>query len=235
VSGRVRIALVGDRSDAVIAHAAIPLALPMAAQSLGIECEFQWVPTEQVRSDADLEPWDGIWCVPGGPYRSMEGALRAIRHAREHRVPFLGTCAGFQHVVIEYSRNVLGWHDAAHGESTPDASRLVIAPLACGLLDGASSVRIVAGTRLAAAYGTEEAHEEYLCRYGLNPQFRATIASGPLRVCAVDESAEVRALELDTHPFFIATLFQPERAALRGRTPVLVEAFVEACTQRGTH
>jgi CTP synthase (UTP-ammonia lyase) len=49
----------------------------------------------------------------------MTGALAAIRHARERRLPFLGTCAGFQHAVVEYARNVLGWLDADHGRFLP--------------------------------------------------------------------------------------------------------------------
>jgi CTP synthase (UTP-ammonia lyase) len=52
--------------------------------------------------------------------------------------------------------------------------------------------------------------------------------SGPLQITARDEDDEVRAIELDGHPFFVATLFQPERAALRGRLPPLVGAFVRA-------
>jgi len=63
----------------------------------------------------------------------------------------------------------------------------------------------------------------------LNPQFAAALTSGPLRITARDEAGEVRAVELDGHPFFAATLFQPERAALQGIAPPLVVAFVRAC------
>jgi len=65
--------------------------------------------------------FDGFWCVPASPYRDIDGALRAIRFAREQRRPFLGTCGGFQHAVLEYARNVLGWADAEHGELAPNA------------------------------------------------------------------------------------------------------------------
>src|SRR5690606_14919504 len=114
--------------------------------------------------------FDALWCVPGSPYRSMDGALRAIRAARESGRPFLGTCAGFQHAVIEYARNVLGWADAEHAESAPEASRRVVTPLACSLVEERRRVRFAPRSRLANAYGETEAEEGYHCRFGLNPE-----------------------------------------------------------------
>jgi CTP synthase (UTP-ammonia lyase) len=220
-----RIALVGDYDAGVPAHQAIPRALALAEEALKAPLAFRWLPTETIDSDALLAPFDGLWCVPASPYRSMDGALRAIRFARTQPRPFLGTCGGFQHAVVEYARGVLGWADADHAESSPDAVRPVIAPLACALVEVTDRVRLRAGSRIAIAYGANEAVEGYRCRYGLNPAFRGALGSGPLRVAAEDDAGEVRALELDGHPFFVATLFQPERAALKGRLPPLVAAF----------
>jgi CTP synthase (UTP-ammonia lyase) len=222
------IALVGDYDATVPAHQAIPRALALAQEALHAPIEFRWLPTETIDSDAQLAPFDAIWCVPASPYRSMDGALRAIRFARTRPRPFLGTCGGFQHAVVEYARGVLGWADADHAESSPDAARPVIAPLACSLVEVTDRVRLRPGSRIAAAYGANEAEEGYRCRYGLNPQFRETLVSGPLRAAAEDDAGDLRAIELDTHPFFVATLFQPERAALKGRLPPLVKAFANA-------
>ena len=96
-------------------------------------------------------------------------------------------------------------------------------------MDGVGSVQLLPGTRIAAAYGTDEATEEYRCSYGVNSDFRASLIAGPLRESARDDTGDLRAVELDDHPFFVATLFQPERAALRGRPAPLVNAFVAAC------
>jgi hypothetical protein len=63
-------------------------------------------------------------------------------------------------------------------------------------------VRLFPASRIAAAYGAEAAIESYRCRYGLNPKFRAELLAGPLRASADDETGEVRAVELDGHPFF---------------------------------
>jgi CTP synthase (UTP-ammonia lyase) len=231
MKGRVTIGLVGDRSDAVPAHLAIPLALENAAAELGIAAAYEWVPSDRIRSASRVAAFDGLWCVPGSPYRSMEGALLAIRCAREGQIPFLGTCGGFQHAVIEYARNVLGWQDATHAETDSTATLAVISPLSCGVLSGSGSVHLLAGTRIAAAYGADEATEEYLCSYGVNPDFRASLVAGPLRESARDDTGDLRGVELDGHPFFVATLFQPERAALRGGAAPLVTAFLAACAE----
>jgi CTP synthase (UTP-ammonia lyase) len=223
------VGLVGDYDRSVAAHQAIPLALQDAAESLHLELALEWVPTEEIVAVSRVASFNGLWCVPASPYRSMDGALLAIRHARENGVPFLGTCGGFQHTVIEYARNVLGWADAGHAETSPDSSRPVIALLECSLVETAAIVRFSAGSRCAAAYGAGGATEAYRCRYGLNELFRSKLLAGPLRATADDEDGEVRGIELDDHPFFVATLFQPERAALAARPVPLARAFVRAC------
>lgn len=224
------IGLIGDHDEAVPAHRAIPIALRQSAQMAGIDVKIEWVPTREINSTARISCFNGLWCVPASPYRNMDGALLAIRHARECGVPFLGTCGGFQHALVEYARNVLGWADADHAETAPDSSRAVIAPLECALVEKTGTVRLLPGSRIAAAYGAESTTEAYHCRFGLNPQFRAALTTGPLRVVAEDETGEVRAIELDGHPFFVATLFQPERAALTGEAVPLAAAFVRACS-----
>lgn len=222
------IGLIGDRDDNVVAHRAIPLALAMAAEVVGVPVEPRWIGTETIGNGKLLDEVDALWCVPASPYRNMDGALTAIRHAREARKPFLGTCGGFQHAVIEYARHVLGWADAEHAETAPDAARPVIVPLSCGLVEVRDTVHLRPGSRIAAVYGTDLIEEGYHCRYGLGSGFREAIADQPLRVTAVDDQDDVRALELEGHPFFVATLFQHERAALNGVCPPLVRAFVQA-------
>jgi CTP synthase (UTP-ammonia lyase) len=227
------IALIGDYQASVTAHQAIPLALQLAGERLGIATSFEWIPTDEIHSTTRVAKFDGVWCVPASPYRSTEGALTAIRFARETRLPYLGTCGGFQHAVLEYARNVLGWADAEHAETAPDARRAVIAPLECSLVEVADTVKLRPGTRIREIYGRSAIVEGYRCRYGLNPEFLAHITAGDLYIAAEDAKGEVRALELRNHPFFIATLFQPERAALRGECPPLGVAFVQACASRG--
>ena len=223
-----KIALIGDYDATVPAHQAIPIALKLAADALRASVDFEWVMTDEIPDANRVSHFDGLWCVPASPYRNMNGALSAIRYAREHRRPFLGTCGGFQHAIIEYSRNVMGWADAEHAETAPQAERSVVSLLECSLVEVTDKIQLQAASRIARAYGRTEAVEGYRCRYGLNPKFQAELLRGPLRAVAHDLTGEVRAVELTDHPFFVATLFQPERAALKGQLPPLVTAFVQA-------
>jgi CTP synthase (UTP-ammonia lyase) len=82
---------------------------------------------------------------------------------------------------------------------------------------------------LRNAYRAAESTVEYRCSFGLNGRYRRLIESGPLCVSALDDQDEIRAVEMDGHPFFVATLFQPEMAAAPNP---LVGAFVAACRRR---
>ncbi|MDK2595471.1 CTP synthase [Pseudoalteromonas obscura] len=224
------IALVGDFDDTVPAHQGIPPSIDLAAEDLKIKVTATWLGTDKVK-DTDLSLFDGIWCVPKTPYVDPEGALTAIRYARENLLPFLGTCGGFQHVVVEYARNVIGWSDAAHGESSPNANRQVISELSCALIETTETINLFPKSQLARIYDTQSIQEGYRCRYGLNNHFREALLQGPLVAAADDDTTEIRAVELTIHPFFIATLFQPERAALSGKRSPLINAFINACAQ----
>src|SRR4051812_30549347 len=169
----IRIGLVGDYNPEVLAHQAIPGALARAAARLGCAVAPVWIATPAWAVDpaGQVATFDGVWCVPASPYASMDGALGAIRAAREQGVPFLGTCGGFQHALIEYVRDVRGIAEADHAESNPDATLALITPLACPLRGLRGTIAFAPGSRIAAIYGRDEATEEYNCGYGVNPQF----------------------------------------------------------------
>lgn len=225
-----RIGLIGDFNPDVLAHRAIPKALTLAGEVVGVQTEPVWLATDKIEiSNATaLAGFDGLWCVPASPYASMEGALWAIRYARENNVPFLGTCGGFQHALIEYARNVAGIGNAEHAETNPAASNLVISPLACSLVEQTGTIRLKENSLIRKACGKAEIREGYHCRYGLNPVFRERLENGGLQFTGWDENGDARAVELSGHPFFVATLFQPERSALREETHPLIVAFVRA-------
>lgn len=227
----LRIALVGDHDPLISAHQAIPLALDQAAADVAITLDVQWLATPDLTREHLLQGFDAIWCVPGSPYRNIHGALLAIRVAREQQRPFLGTCGGFQHALLEYARNVLGWSDAEHGEIAPNAERALLTPLGCALVEAREPIELQDGSRIAKAYGTRRIEEGYRCHYGVNPDFAGPLLAGTLRASGHDRQGDLRAVELADHPFFVATLFQPERAALKGHTPPLVSALLNACLE----
>jgi CTP synthase (UTP-ammonia lyase) len=223
-----RIALVGDHDPAVVAHRAIPLALALAGDAAP-PLAWEWLHTSTLAGDvaSRLVAFDGVWCVPASPYANTAGALAAIRVARRGGRPFLGTCGGFQHALLDYADDVWGVA-AAHAETDPAAADPVIAPLTCGLVERTDTIRFVEGSRLQAIHDRVETVEDYHCNYGLNPVYSARLDGGPLRVAAHDRGGDVRAVELDGHPFFVATLYQPERSGLAGRRHPLIDAFVHA-------
>lgn len=228
-----RIALIGDYNSSAKAHQGIPRALMLAGEVEGA-CEWEWLHTSTLLDDPSkqLAGFHGVWCVPASPYANTRGALAAIRCARQSGLAFLGTCGGFQHALLEYAEAVWGVAQPAHAELDPAAADPVIAPLACNLVEQSGEIRFEKGSRLAAIYAMDSATEEYHCRYGLSSAYSARLGSGSLRVSGRDAAGDVRAIELGGHPFFIATLFQPERSALANRKHPLVSAFVAAAHAR---
>jgi len=225
-----QIALVGDYNLSVTAHQAIPLALEIAANLTGCRVDHTWVGTGELAAEGAgrLSAFDGVWCVPGSPYASEQGALNAIRFAREQGRPFLGTCGGYQHALVEYARNVLGYEKAANSELDSATEMPLVAPLACALVERSGEILLLAGSRITGIYGQERIVEEYRCSFGYNPRYKNLFDSSSLHISGRDADGEPRAIELTDHPFFIGTAFQPERSALTGRSHPLISAFVNA-------
>jgi CTP synthase (UTP-ammonia lyase) len=228
--------VIGDYDPTLAPHPATAAALEHAAAALGVAVEIRWHGTEALL-DAELErelAHDGLWCAPGSPYRSLDGALRAVRFAREQDLPLLGTCGGFQHVVIEYARNVLGFADAQHAEYDPYASNLFISELTCSLAGQTMAVSLLADSLTARSYGATEATELYYCNFGLNPEHQQLLDDGGLRVVGVDQDGEARVLEHPNHRFYVATLFVPQSSSSPGSPHPLISAYLRAAAPPGT-
>lgn len=223
----MKVALVGDYDATVVAHQAIPDALEMSARALSINVEPVWIHSSEVDL-ATIATVDALWCVPLSPYADPDAVISAIRYARENDLPFLGTCAGFQHAVLEYARNVLGFGDADSIEDNPQTSMPLIEALGCRLSDQADSVILDRDSRLAKIYQCERVVEEYNCGFGVNPDYLSIFANSDFHFCAQDQNGEPRAFELDKRRFFFGTAWQPERSSLQRITHPLITAFLMA-------
>jgi len=232
---RIRIALIGDYRPSVTAHAAIPGALDLAAKALHVEVEPVWIHTAKLASAEEmrsLKSYRGIWCVPASPYANTEGAICAISLARTEGIPFLGTCAGFQHALLEYFRNAIGTKDAAHAELNPQAEHPVISRLSCSLVEVTGAIRLTPGSLSQRLYGTDNVVEGYHCNFGFNPEFAQLLSDrDDVLIEGRDESGDIRIIRLRQHPFFLATLFQPERSSLKGLVHPLIREFVAAAAK----
>jgi CTP synthase (UTP-ammonia lyase) len=227
-----RIALVGDRSETLQAHTRIPDlidALNLAAAT-AIEC--YWIRSSHIEGPDDVAGFDGLWVVPGCPYENRDGVLSVIAAARTQGLPFFGTCGGFQHMLLEYARNVCGLAEAEHAEQFPNAETQLIVPLECSLLGEEAEVIIDPDTVAARAMGPGPTTERFFCRYGLSEEFTSRLEAGGLVMSGRDRTGAVRVSELPGHPFFVGSLFQPELSSDRSWVHPLITAFASAVRRR---
>ena len=228
-----RIALVGDRSANVRAHARIPVIIDALLRRDSIDLDPYWIASADPMA-CDLSGFDAIWVVPGSPYESTDGILSAVRTAREQQIPFLGTCGGFQYALLEYARNVCGLSGAANAEVTPDAEEQLIVPLECSLKGREDAVMVVPGTLAARILGPGRRTERYHCSYGLNSAYVETLTADGLRISGFDASGQARIAELPEHPFFVGTLFQPELNGDGTQPHPIIRAFALAASRHVT-
>jgi CTP synthase (UTP-ammonia lyase) len=237
-----RIGIIGEFNPNNPLHLATNAAITHSWPGPRVLPAIEWLPTDK---PVDLRRFAGFWCSPGGPYKSLMGALEMIRWARVERKPFMGTCAGFQHAILEFARNVLGIKDAMHAEYEPDTPMPFIRPLSCSLVGKKLAIRLKPGSQAAAFYGATEVTEAYYCNFGLNPNYREPLEAAGLVISGWDETpeapspanastagrlpsreaAEVRVVELPDHPFFLGTLFVPQAASTPERPHPLSAAF----------
>ena len=229
--------LIGDQNPQVTAHRAIPIALQLAAEQLDVKITPRWLPTPDITSfikDNRIGDFDAFWCVPASPYQDTEGALSAIRFARENSIPMLGTCGGFQHMAIEFVHSVLGLSNADNAEINPETTMPLIAPLSCALIEIEGNIEFSTNSTIANIYGQLHTTEMYHCSFGLNSEYRHLFEDTAINICGIDENTEPRALEHREHPFFIGVAFQPERTALQGQGHPLITALGTAALKRNT-
>jgi CTP synthase (UTP-ammonia lyase) len=239
----VRIALLGDFDPEERSHWATEAALFHAASWLGFDAEPRWFPTEILEShDAQdrLAHFDGVWGVPGSPYRSFSGMLRGIEFARRRDLPYLGTCGGFQYALIEFTRNVLGLGDADTAENNSNSTNIVITPVACALperkpggpkMHGGDAVHPVKGTLVHELCRSDGIQGQYFCNFETNPEYVARWEAAGLRVAARGPRNEMRAFDLPSQNFFLATLFQPQLSSRPEQPHPIVLGYLRACAE----
>ena len=172
-------------------------------------------------------------------YRSM---ITAIRYARENKIPFLGLCLGMQLTIVEYARNVLGYHDAHSIEMNPNTMHPVIAlmPDQDGIEDIGGTLRLGAypcvladGSKAQELYGEKEISERHRHRYEVNNDFRKALTENGMVLSGVSPDGRiVEMVELSDHPFYIATQAHPEFKSRPNRPHPLFRGFVEAAVAK---
>ena len=221
------IAIIGEYNPTFPPHVSTNVAIKHSSSASGLDVDAIWVSTEEIDKTL-FERFSGIWVAPGSPYKNMVQALWAIRYARENGVACFGTCGGFQHMIIEYARNVLGFKEAGHAEYDPYASNLFITQLACSLAGREMELTFSPSSRVAEIYGATSVTEQYYCNFGVNPDHVSLLKSGALKITGSDSEGEIRVIELPGHPFFVGTLFVPQTRSTAAQPHPLVTAFMKA-------
>jgi CTP synthase (UTP-ammonia lyase) len=223
-----KLALVGDRSPSVRAHGRIPLLIDALRRREGLVLDPYWIPSTEAD---DLQDFDGIWVVPGSPYSDPDKVVAAVRTAREREIPFLGTCGGFQHAILELAESLAGIEAPRHAEYGIEEGAIIV-ELACSLVGHEGPITYTPGTLIQRIAGVDRSLERYHCSYGIAPEQVATLEAAGVVFGAHDDDGAPRALELSGHPFFLGTLFQPELAGDGTRAHPVIRAFAEATTVR---
>ncbi|RDV11861.1 CTP synthase [Pontibacter diazotrophicus] len=231
---KTKLAIIGDYNDTFRPHKATNEGIEHSIKKFDIQLQYDWIATDTIETDFNkiISTYNGFWIAPGSPYKSMAGALRIIKYARENSIPTLGTCGGFQHMVIEFARNVLGISDAEHAEYDPYSSKLVVNPLSCSLAGQILEIELTDKTsKIFEIFGTKRINERYHCNFGLNPEYQNQLDGKGFKIVGTDIHKEARILELENHPFFIATLFVPQDNSSVETPHKLVTEFLRTVTK----
>jgi CTP synthase len=247
-SRSVRIALVGKYVQLEDAYLSVSEALRHAASLKGATVEIDWIDSERIESgDGEdvrerLERADGI-LIPGGfGGRGIEGKIAAARVAREQRIPYLGICLGMHVAVAEFARHVAGMDGANSTEMDVETPFPVIdllpeqkevANLGGTMRLGADPIKLHAGSRVREIYAEAVVYERHRHRYEVNNLLRKRLEAAGLRTSGTSPDERlVEAIELDDHPFFVASQFHPEFKSRPERPAPLFRDFIAASLEQ---
>ncbi|MBV8726914.1 MAG: CTP synthase [Candidatus Eremiobacteraeota bacterium] len=241
---RVRVALIGKYVELKDAYISITESLHHAGIAHNAHVEIARVDSETVENEGVgvLHDCHGILVAPGFGARGVKGKLRAIKHARENKVPFLGICYGMQLACIEFARNVCGLTEAMTSEvdeTTPDPvidflpEQRNLELMGGTMRLGAYTCTLEPDTLAAAAYGEIEISERHRHRYEFNNRYRELFAENGMRFSGhhqVGKTSLVEVIELpaDLHPWFLGTQAHPEFKSRPNRPAPLYRDFIGA-------
>lgn len=245
---KVTIAVVGKYVALQDAYISITESLRHAAVANEAELDIHWVNAEEIEADDTdmakvMAGVDGI-LVPGGfGNRGIEGKIKAIQYAREHKIPFFGICLGMQCAVIEFARHVCGMADANSSEFNPNSTHPVIdlMPEQIDVEDLGGTMRlglypckVYPDTLTSKAYNAELIYERHRHRYEFNNAFcEKIVGKGLVLGGTLPNGRLVEIVELpeSEHPWFLGAQFHPEFKSRPTNPHPLFREFVGAAVK----
>jgi CTP synthase (UTP-ammonia lyase) len=228
---RICIGLVGDFNEKLHTHKALNESIDHCRNHLDFELEARWISTLVIEGFiAEKNTFHGFWIAPGSPYLNDKAVYETIKWAREFNFPLFGSCGGFQYMVVDYARNVLGYSEASHAETDPEAAHLVISQLSCSLKGRTEEVLIPDhDSWLYKTLKSEKITGNFFCSYGVNRARQPVLDQTPFSFTAFSQEGDARALELKGHRFFNGTLFQPSLDSSPENPNPLILDFFRRC------
>lgn len=240
----VEIAMVGKYTQLHDAYLSVVEALKHGGIKSHADIVFRWIDSEELEKQDPEEMLGGVdgILVPGGfGSRGTEGMIMAAEYARTKGIPYLGICLGMQMAIVEFARNVVGYHDAGSIEFQPDTMHPVIAlmPDQKDVVDIGGTLRlgsypcILDETSLAyRLYGEKEIAERHRHRYEVNNDYReALVKAGMLLSGLSPDKRIVEMVEIKDHPFFVGTQAHPEFKSRPNHAHPLFAGFVQAADE----
>lgn len=238
---KVTIAIVGKYVELPDAYMSVAESLRHAGIHYQSFINIKWVSSEELESLDEKEVLadiDGL-LVPGGfGDRGVEGKIKAIKYARENKIPFLGICLGMQLAVVEFARHVAGLMGAHSSEFSDDTKYPVIdllpeqkdiEEMGGTMRLGAYPCKLIENTKALDAYQDEVIYERHRHRFEFNNQYRELLEEKGLIISGTSPSDRlVEVVELAEHPWFVATQFHPEFKSRPNRPHPLFRDFVGA-------
>jgi CTP synthase len=233
----VKIGLIGKYVNLKESYKSLSEALTHAGSHLNTRVQIEWIDSEDLENLTDsevkniLSEVDGVLVAGGFGSRGVEGKIKAIKYARQNKVPYLGICLGMQLAIVEYARNVLKLEDANSIEFNEKTTNPVIylidnfldqsgktqirthsTPLGGTMRLGSYACKTKKNSNLRKAYENQEIiHERHRHRYEANPKYRESLEkNGMIITGESEENGLIEAVEIKDHPWFLGVQFHPE-------------------------
>ena len=237
-SDTVKVAILGKYFGLPDSYLSVVESLKHSCLQNNVKLDLHWIDADNFELSS-LDEIDGV-IVPGGfGYRGIEGKISAIQYIRENKIPFLGICLGLQCAVIEFARNVCGISDANSSEFSQNIKNYVIDLLPNQDLDkddvgasmrlGTYPCKINPDTIASNVYGEEVIYERHRHRYEVNNKYRDILIENGLTIGGVSpDNNLVEMIEIQDHPYFVASQFHPEFKSRPWKPAPLFYEFISA-------
>lgn len=240
----VTIGLIGKYVELQDSYKSILEAFIHAGAENEVKVRVEPIHSEFISQDViqnKISKLDGLLVAPGFGERGIEGKIKAVQYAREHKIPFLGICLGMQMAVIEFSRNVAGLKDANSTEMQKDTSAPVISlmedqkdlkHMGGTMRLGSWDCKLAAGSIVADVYDAEMITERHRHRYEFNDSYRETLEKAGLKITGTNpKTGLVEIIEMEDHPWFVGVQYHPEYKSTVANPHPLFVAYVQAAVK----